>query len=124
MRLMHFISFTKRLEEKVLSGKKTMTTRPAKGDSGFPWGHVGRVIYIKYSSQRIQITGYEKRPIQSVTEDDVKQIGQESMADFIDTWERLYKKQGLGWDTNIDAWFISFQLTDLPYIKKGKASSA
>ena len=71
-------------------------------------------IHMPKAAARIwlEVTDVRVERVQDITEEDAQAEGVDSLADFIELWDKLNAKRGYGWDTNPWVWVIEFRVVE------------
>jgi hypothetical protein len=102
--------FKKVFIEKIMQGKKTMTSR---SEPRYKAGEVTNLMankdYSKISGKSIKITAVYPKTLGTFTDNEAKKEGFENLAEFKAYWEKNRKKLG-EWTPNKEVWVHEFEL--------------
>jgi hypothetical protein len=103
------VIFRPELARLVLSGRKTETRRPVKGDAPARY-RVGRTYAVqpgrtKPGIGRIRVTGVRREPLSAIDEEAARREGFPDRRAFFDYWRRLHGRV----DPEREVWVIRFE---------------
>lgn len=102
--------FNKDLIDKILVGKKTMTSRDKKlGDVGETTNLMANRDYSKLSGNYIEFTKVYQKRLGDFSHIDAQKEGFRDLKEFIDYWNKNIKPEN-SWNPNMIVWVHEFRL--------------
>lgn len=93
----------------ILSGGKTQTRRLGKRRLNVGAVHQCKTRRNADPFARVEILDVRGERLGDISDDDVRREGYEERGDYIEAWERIYRRP---WDDEMEVWVVDFRLVE------------